>query len=141
MLLGSRRDIGVTPPLPHTILCGVYSCCKSCVWERRARRGSPKAAGVGSAREPWREPPTRRCRLDPAAPQPEQSRGRALPLRPAQGRRRDSSPALPVGRDVAETRGSPAEKRPEALGDGEEQRLLRPAEEERPRGADRPDLR
>lgn len=37
--------------------------------------------------------------------------------------------------DVAEPGGGPAEERSEALGDGEEQRLLPPAEEERTRGA------
>lgn len=37
---------------------------------------------------------------------------------------------------MAEPGGSAPEKRPQALGDGKKQRLLSPAEEERPRGVD-----
>lgn len=49
--------------------------------------------------------------------------------------------SLPAGRNVAEPGGSSPEKRFEALGDREEQRLLSPAEEERSRRVDRQDHR
>lgn len=72
--------------------------------------------------------------IDLAAPEPEDTRRKFH-----SGRGRAGIPlgrSLPVGRYVVESGGSSAEKRPEALGDGKEQRLLPPAEEERPWGAD-----
>jgi len=83
------------------------------------------------------QPEPRCCRTEQAAPQPPLSRStRRCGDLLAPGRRSPS-----CRENVAEPGGSPAEERPEALGHREEQRLLPPAEEERPRGARGPDHR
>lgn len=117
---------------------GVYSCCKSGVrGAADLRRRSVKPAAAGSAGKSWVNPKTRSCRIDQAGPwaggRAEQTlRTAAAETETAEGFLR----SLPAGRNVAEPGGSSAKKRSEALGDREEQRLLRPAEEERPRRTD-----
>lgn len=134
---GTRCDCRVSHPLDQTILYSVYSCCKSGVreqtWGEEAR--ALQLSGAQDKHGQTREP---------AAVGARTGTGNFTPPPPRWKDRGDGGfPPVPslLDDNVAKPGGSSAEKRPEALGDREEQRLLPPAEEKRPRRAHRKDHR
>lgn len=133
---GTRCDCRVSHPLDQTILYSVYSCCKSGVreqtWGEEAR--ALQLSGAQDKHGQTREP---------AAVGARTGTGNFTPPPRWKDRGDGGFPPVPslLDDNVAKPGGSSAEKRPEALGDREEQRLLPPAEEKRPRRAHRKDHR